>query len=258
MELGLAQALTLAPALLLHFVRAGSFLVTCPLFGAQEESRYLRLMLAFSFGAIFWWVGDHDVPLPDSAFGLGRSVIIESMVGLLAGFCIRLLLAVPQIGGEILAAEMGFAISRIVNPVTGSSSTPIAHFYETFATLLIFATGMHHDVIRVLAASYEAVPVGADFDFELVFERLMPLVDRTIQLGLLYAMPILGLMLLLTVVLVVLSRAVQNINLLEFSFGLRILLALAAAILMLAQSAPFLLRVFRSLLSDAHVIFEGA
>ena len=257
MDFAVQSLIALAPSVLLHLVRAGTFLITCPLFGVTGEGRTIRIMFSVSFGVVFWWVGNKFVPMPESVFELCEMIIVECFVGLLAGFCIQLLLAIPQIGGEILAAEMGFAISRIVNPATGASSTPLAQFFEAFATLLIFVTGLHHEVVRVLAATYDHVPVGTTFDYDLVFQRVMPLVNDTIHLGLLFAIPILGILLLLTVVLVLLSRAVSNINLMEFSFAVRILLALGGTVVMLGHSAPFLLRVFERLLGRSLVLFDG-
>ena len=84
-------------------------------------------------------------------------------------------------------------------------------------------------------------------------------VARAIDFGLQYAIPIFGVMILLTVTLVVLARAVQNINLMEFSFGLRILLAFVASIYFLVEGAPFLEHVFEIvLLLDVGNLVKGA
>ena len=257
-ELSINQLVAFAPAVFLHFVRAASFVSVCPLFGLQGDSRFLRLMLAVSLGTMFWWVGNKFVAVPDTAVELIVIVIREVALGTLGAFVASLMLAIPQIGGEILATEMGFAINRIVNPATGSSATPVAQFFGAFATLLIFSSDLHHEIIRVLGASYRAIPVGHTFDYNLLFERLMPEIYRTITFGLMFAMPLLGVMMLLTTILVLLSRAVQNINLMEFSFAIRILLALTGSTLVLLHGTPFLISAFSRLIETAQVFFEGA
>ena len=72
-----------------------------------------------------------------------------------------------------------------------------------------------------------------------------------------YAAPIFAVMILLTVTLVVLARAVQNINLMEFSFGLRIVLGIFAAIFFMGAGMPYLRELIDHILLAAHDLFEG-
>ena len=70
-----------------------------------------------------------------------------------------------------------------------------------------------------------------------------------------YALPVLGVMLLLTSVLVMLARAVQHINLLEFTFGVRILLALFSSAYFFSEGAPFLVQAFAEMIAEAAKMF---
>ena len=253
----LTGLLVFAPGVLLYFVRSGAFLIGASVFGAQQDSRMLRLVLAVSLAAMFWWAGDKRVPMPSGPLELGLLAVRETVTGLIAGFSLRLMVAIPQMAGEILATEMGFAMSRIVNPATGTMSTSMSQLFTVIAYLLIFATDTHHEVLRVLASTYEAVPVGEAYDYGTVFLRFSDLVAMMIGFGLHYAIPMLGVMMLLTVVLVLLARAVQNINLLEFAFALRILLGISVAVFFIAEGAPFLMRSFAWLLHGAKRMFLG-
>ncbi|MHC5065524.1 MAG: flagellar biosynthetic protein FliR, partial [Planctomycetota bacterium] len=107
-------------------------------------------------------------------------------------------------------------------------------------------------------SSYSFVPIGQEFDFSVVYLNIHEMLRRALELGLMYAAPIFAVMILLTVTLVVLARAVQNINLMEFSFGLRILLALVASVYFLEEGGPFLERVFVAIFSEARLLFAGA
>jgi len=75
------------------------------------------------------------------------------------------------------------------------------------------------------------------------------------MLALQYALPLLSLMLLLSAGMVLLGRAVPAINLMEFGFALRVLLALGALALFLVEGTPFLLQTFRALLDGAAAMF---
>ncbi|MBL8724954.1 MAG: hypothetical protein JNK49_12970, partial [Planctomycetes bacterium] len=56
--------------------------------------------------------------------------------------------------------------------------------------------------------------------------------------------------------MVLLSRAVPAINLMEFGFALKVLLGLAALTWFLVAGAPFLVQVFGELLDGARSMFE--
>ena len=243
------------PALLLHFVRAGAFFVAMPLFGQQSDSRILRLVLAISLATIFWWLGPKTLPLRGGVLELGVLGVREAAIGLLAGFAVGLLTAALASAGELISNEMGFSISQIVNPETGKTSAVISELFEVTGFLLIFALDLHHQVLHVLGNAYEVLPVGQEFDLAPIWGKLNASIADTLEYALRYAMPVLGVMLLSTAALVMLSRAVPNINLMEFSYGARILLAVLSSAYFLAEGTPFLTGMFETLLERAKGLF---
>ena len=243
------------PGIVLHLLRAGAFLTVVPMFGSQSSSRMLRIILALSIGSILWWTTPATLVSADSFVELGFLSIREVGIGVLAGFAIRTLVVVLAVAGEIISHEMGFTMARQLNPDTGEQVTPMSQLFELMGYLVMFQLDLHHDILRVLQRAYQVVPVGRGFDFTLVYERLSAMVSQSLDFGLQYAIPIFGVLILLTVTLVILSRAVQNINLLEFSFGLRILLAFISSIFFLFEGAPFLIGVFETILEQAGGLF---
>ncbi len=250
------QGLTIyLPALLLHFVRAGAFFVAMPLFGIQRDSRMLRLILAISMGTIFWWVGDKIV-LVDGGFPeLMVMGLREAVIGLAAGFALGLMTTALLSAGEIISHEMGFSLAKTINPETGHSSSVISQLLQVIGALLIFQLNIHHEVIRVLGLSYETLRVGEPFDIKPIFLVLTTLIGKSMVIATEYALPVLGVMLLLTSVLVMLARAVQHINLLEFTFGVRILLALFSSAFFLVEGTPFLIQAFAEMIAEARKMF---
>ena len=245
------------PALVLHFVRAGAFFVAMPLFGQQSDSRMLRLVLAVALATIFWWLGPKSLPLRGGMLELGVLAAREAAIGLLAGFAVGLLTAALSTAGELISNEMGFSMAQIVNPETGKTSAVVSELFEVTGFLLIFALDLHHEVLRVLGACYEALPVGREFDIAPIWDKLRASIGDTLEWALRYAMPVLAVMLLTTAALVMLSRAVPNINLMEFSYGARILLAVLTAAYFLGEGMPFLVEVFETLLGRAKVLFHA-
>jgi flagellar biosynthetic protein FliR len=250
-----AELLAALPGFLLAIVRTGAFFAAMPVFGVARDSRMLRLVLAVALGASFHANAPAPVELHGGLPDLLLLGVREAGIGLLAGFAVGLISAAMSAAGELISHEMGFSMATIVDPETGQTNPVVAQLLEVVAFLLIFTLDLHHEVLRVLGATWAYVPTGAPVDLDAVALRLGELGSLALSFALRYALPVLGVMVLTTAALVMLSRAVPNINLLEFSFGARILLALSASIWFLAEGQEFLVAAFEGMLGRAAALF---
>jgi flagellar biosynthetic protein FliR len=182
---------------------------------------------------------------------------VDSLVGFAAGFAASMLTHAMSAAGEIISHDMGFAMSQVMDPITGRSHAVMSQLFQTIASLKIFAHDLHHGFIKVLAKTYEWVPVGHGFDMAPVYEKLNSLISFSLHAAMQYAFPVMGALVLLTAVLVMLARAVQNINLMEFSFGLRIGLGIFVAIFFIAEGMPFFKNFADSVLKVSYSLFQG-
>jgi flagellar biosynthesis protein FliR len=248
---------TWTTSLFLHLVRTGAFLFVVPLFGQQRDSIHLRLVLSVALGGIFWWVGPHSVQLPEGLLALGVTAVREAFVGLSLGFALSTLLVVLVSAGEVISSEMGFSMARIMNPETGTDATVVSQLFQVFGFLLVLHFNLHHEALRILEQTFAAIPVGACFDLEPIWQGIRLLLSQSLLFSLQYAIPVLAVMVLLTGTLVLVARAVPNINLMEFAFAARVLLALLASAWFLVDGAPFLCRCFESLLDSTRSMFPS-
>ena len=244
-----------ATSLFLHIARVGAFMAVVPLFGRQMDSMILRLVLAISLGGVFWWVGDQRVPTPTGMFELGVMAIRECIVGIALGFALSTMTSLLVSAGEIISSEMGFSMARTMNPESGTDATVVSQLLQVVGFLMILQLNLHHEALRVLEQTFHSCKVGEPFAFEPIWAGLNVLVAGSVQLALQYAFPILGTMLLLSVAMVLLGRAVPAINMQEFGFALRVLLALGAMAYFLVEGAPFLVNTFESVLDGAREMF---
>jgi flagellar biosynthesis protein FliR len=255
MDLSLAE--DHAIAFLLHVVRTGAFFAVVPLFGRTADTFALRLVLAVALGGVFWWVGEQRVDAPAGVLALGVMAVREGVIGIALGFALATLTSLLIGAGEIVSAEMGFSMARTMNPESGVDATVVSQLLQVLGFLLILQFDLHHDALRVLQQTWRACPVGEPFAIEPIWEGLRLLVAGSVALALQYAFPVLGTMLLLSVGMVLLGRAVPAINLMDFGFALRVLVALGALTLFVGEGAPFLVQTFRAVLDGAAAMFPG-
>ncbi len=244
-----------ATSLFLHVTRVAAFFAVVQIFGRQSDSVILRLVLAVSLGAVFWWVGTQRIHTPSSLFELGVMAIREGIVGIALGFALTTLTSLLVSAGEVVSTEMGFSLARTMNPESGVDGTVVSQLLQVFGFLLILHFDLHHEALRVLEQTFQACPVGQPFDIGPIWAGLQTLVSGSVQIALQYSLPILGLMFLLSIGMVLLGRAVPAINLMEFGFALRVLLALFVMSIFLVEGTPFLIQSFRALLDGAREMF---
>jgi flagellar biosynthetic protein FliR len=246
-----------ALALFLHLVRTAAFLAVVPFFGRLADTLVPRVVLALALASVFWWVGDHGVAVPRSLPEFGLAAVREAFAGVALGFALGTLTAALVAAGEIISTEMGFAMARAMDPDSGVEATVMSQLYQIVGFLLILQFDLHHEALRILGQTFRACPVGQPFELRPIWDGVSVLVGAGIVVALQYALPVLAVMLLLTVGLVLLGRAVPHINLMEFSFAARALLALLAAAFFLTEGAPFLLRSFAGMLQGARAMFPA-
>ncbi|MGE3173709.1 MAG: flagellar biosynthetic protein FliR [Planctomycetota bacterium] len=246
-----------AVAMLLHIVRAGAFLAVVPLFGRQRDTFFLRLILSLALGSILWWSHIGPVAVPRDLIGLCIAVGGECLIGFALGYALSLLTALLVSAGEIISVEMGFTMARAMNPESGVDATVVSQLFQVFGFLLILEFDIHHEALRILAATYDACPVGGGVDVGPIWAGVRTLVSSTILFAVQYAFPVLSVMMLLTLGLVLFGRAVPHVNLMEFSFIARVLTALGAASYFMSSGTPFLQGAFADILVGVRAMFPG-
>ncbi len=255
MELSLIQ--DYVTALMLHFVRVGAFVAVLPLFGRQRDSLIFRLAMSTALAAIFWWVGDQRVVAPVHLLELGVMGAREALIGFALGFALSTMTSMLVSAGEFISSEMGFSLARTINPESGVNGTVISQLLQVVGFLLILSLDLHHEALRVMEQTFRACPVGEPFDYLPIWFGVVELVGGSVHLALKYSFPVMGTMMLVSAGLVLLGRAVPAINLMEFAFALRILIALSGLALFLVEGAPFLIQTFHGILERAAEMFQG-
>lgn len=244
-----------AMSLFLHTMRTGAFFAVTPLFGRTVDTLHLRLVLTIAMGAITWWVGDMRIAPPSGLFELAVMIVREGIVGFALGFCVAALMSLVTITGEIISSEMGFSMAQVLDPETGHGTTVVSQLLQIIAALMVFHLDLHHDALRIVGQTFVACPVGQPFAIEPLWHGIAAVVSGTVTLAVQYALPVIGVMVLLSTGTVLIGRAVPAINMMEFAFALRVLVALGVLVFYVVEGAPYLGIVLQNLLGRTGEIF---
>lgn len=232
-------------ALGLFLVRTSALVLASPLIGTGSTFSGYKLGLIGVLTGLLWSLdGFPTAPAGLSAVGLGILALRELLIGLALAFSVHVAVLAVRVAGELIGHEMVFNMANVVDPASGTNVPLISHLYEVFFFLALLAVDGHHWLVRALAESYERAPVAR---FELT-DRLPALAleqfGQLFAAGLTLAAPVLVLLMMISLLLGLLTRAVPQINVLEFGFSLRIGGGLVALFLF----APVLAPAFDSLL----------
>lgn len=146
----------------LVFCRIGGCLMLMPGFGSQRIPMQVRLFLAVSITLALAPLlipqveGDLSKATPPTVVQL---IVSESLIGGMIGVMARLFFLALQFMGTAATMMTGFS-GMADAPIEENEPAPaIATLLTLTATVLLFSTGLHIEVMRALVASYSVLSV---------------------------------------------------------------------------------------------------
>lgn len=205
-------------------VRPGALVVAAPGFGGTYAPALFKIGLTVFLAVVLGSVAR----LPNDFGASGVTVVIarEAAIGLSIAFGLRVLIGAAELAGYLAGLQIGFTYATVADPQTGARNNVLSSLYGLLVLVVFFATDGHHDFLRALAMSYEALPIGAGgFDGPLpgLVARLLGIV---FGVGAQIAAPVVVVLLLVELALGLLSRAAPSFNLMVQGFSLRIIAGL--------------------------------
>jgi len=142
------------------FARLGSILIFMPGFGETRIPMRFRLIFAVVL-CLALYPATPVGPLQfDSWLGFAPTFAIEITIGLWIGLTARILMSALQLAGYQIGLVSGLSNAFAPNMDMFQGATIVASGLLMFELALIFATDLHHVIIRALLMSYEIFPTG--------------------------------------------------------------------------------------------------
>ena len=170
------------------FCRVGGCLMLTPGFGSERTPARVRLGVALAVSIVVAPVVGGDSAR--ETVGLG-SVAAELAIGMTIGFLGRLFLIALEtlLTAAALAIGLGNAMTASVDAPEHVS--PLAALGTLIATVAVFASDSHLEIVRGVVESYSVAPRGAAFDGARGLVDVLDMCRRTFLLSLSIASPFL-------------------------------------------------------------------
>ena len=207
---------------LMVFLRVSAFLLVLPFFSMTNFPPTMRIALSALTALL---LAPLLPPFPMGSlplFSLFGVMIQEAGIGLLLGFFSRMVFYAVDLGGNIIATELGLNMGAIMNPRSGSSSQVPGTILFFLAAVVMLTLDLHHWVLVGFERTYAVLPIGGAHLNGVLFNILLSQVSSIFVVALEIAAPVLAVSFVVTVVFGVMSRAVPQMNVFVLSFSFRI------------------------------------
>jgi len=213
-----AQVLAWITPLLWPFLRVLALFGAMPVFAQRNVPMRVRVALSFliAFCAQATLPTMPVIPLDSAAAVL--AVMQQLLIGISLGFAVRIVFAGVEFAGELIGLQMGLNFAGFFDPASGGEATAASRFFGVCISWIFIVTGGHLLLIAAVIQSFQAFPVGPE-----PFAFLRTVQPQTwgieiFRLGLWIALPMIAMLLFVNLVLGVISRVAQQMNIFSIGF----------------------------------------
>ena len=235
------------------FLRILAVFSSAPIFSSRSVPVRTRVGLAFIV-AVCAQAGMPEQPLIGLTDPMAFQVVLQQVViGVAIGLAVRIVFASVELAGELIGLQMGLNFAGFFDPSTNSQTSTVGRFFGNMTMLLFVVLGGHLMLLQVVVASFETFPVGGNAFESINRLRLHELGGVMFRYGLWIALPMIGILLFINIVLGFVSRIAPQMN----AFAIGFPLTLSAGLLGIAFTLPMLDTPVVALLRLATALFTG-
>ena len=248
-----AQIMALVTPVFWVFLRVLAVFSSAPIFSSRSVPMRSRVALAFLV-AVCAQAGLSEQPMVALNDPQAFSVVMQQVVvGIAIGLAVRIVFASVELAGEIIGLQMGLNFAGFFDPTTGSQTSTVGRFFGNTTMLLFVVMGGHLMLLQAVIASYDTFPLGGSAIESVNRLQLHELGAVVFRYGLWIALPLIGMLLFINVVLGFVSRIAPQMN--AFAIGFPI--TLSAGLIGIAFTLPMLDGPTAALLKLATDMFMG-
>lgn len=216
--------------------RLAALFLVAPLFQAMAVPTMVRVLLTWALAVAIAMPLAPAVPAPAGIAPMIVLLALQAAIGAALGLAVLFALSAFNIAGRLLDLQSGFALAQVLDPVTKRQAPVLTSLLGVLAVVLFLAADGHHGMLRAVAWSTTAMPLGQSMGFAETLPALLESGSAMFAAALALAGPALACMLLVEFGLGVLARSMPQANMLLVALPVKV----GACVLALALMAPSL------------------
>ncbi|OYU77720.1 MAG: flagellar biosynthetic protein FliR [Burkholderiales bacterium PBB5] len=230
------------------FLRTLALLGSLPVF----SQRAVPMRVKVGFALFITIAAQPSLPaMPVIALDSPLAVLVivqQLLIGVTLGFAVRVVFAAVELGGELIGLQMGLNFAGFFDPATASQGTASGRFFGTIVAFLFVLSNGHLAVINALVHSFEVFAVGDEPVAFLRASQPQAWGGELFMLGLWIALPLVGMLLFVNLVLGVISRVAPQISVFSVGFPITVTVGLIGMLFTLPLlEQPFTTALLRML-----------
>ncbi len=242
-----------ATAFVLTALRVGGLLLVAPVWSARTVPMRLRTAMIVVFAVILSSTAVSSSSDLETLRITPATFLTETIIGFAIGLSAAIVIAAAEMAGDLMTMSIGLSGAAIFDPVNNTQGALLGNFFQLLALVILLASGGHLIMIRALAQSFEAMPIGAPVDIAAGMGALVPAARSIFSAGLQFAAPVIAAVLLTNVALAILGRVAPKIQIMAVAFPMQIcigLLTLAGSLSLMGHAIGNWLPMFNGTLEE--------
>lgn len=234
---------------LLVFARIISLLLIMPIMSSTAFPAQARAALAFFTAmAVFPMARNLNFIIPDNGLMFALLIIGEILIGIIMAFIIQLVFTVFQTAGQMFSTQMGFSASQVFDPQSQVQIPLLGQFLNLVAMLVFLVMGGMKKIF--LTGVYQSFSVVKASDLfaqqDILLSYFTGVLGNLFEQALIIAIPIMGVLILLSVTMGLLAKAAPQMNLLMVGFPIQITIGFV----MMMAAMPFIIEKFSMIIDS--------
>jgi flagellar biosynthetic protein FliR len=173
------------------------------------------------------------VPVPDNVLLLFGHVASELLLGSILGLLPTMIVSGAQAGGQLASTTMGLGAGQLLDPTTQSHTTQISRIMGDLVVLCFLFIDGHHVLIYAASGLCGQIIPGSFVLGETTIDVIMQQSGEIFSFAAIVSSPVIVALLLTQLVLGILTKFVQQVNVFIVSYPLTIGIGMFLLIIMM-------------------------
>jgi len=212
---------------MLVLLRVSIFLFMFPVFSSKVFPATLKLGFAMVMSLLFYSVVPVDLTrFPLDVISTGILILMELMVGLTLGLCLRIFFGSVQLAGQVIGFQMGFAMINVVDPQSGANVSIMDQLGYWVCVVVFLILNGHHIIVSALINSFELVPVGEFMMQKVLLVKILDLAGALFLVAIKIGAPVIAALFFVSVGFGLVAKFAPQMNVMIVAFPLKIVVGL--------------------------------